>query len=164
MILHLTPGPTPVEIHVHGEFGATERITVAPLAGTHALNAPAPARGRRWPMVAIPVAVVLAGFIGYRMGTPAPGEGVGRLAAYHSDAPRILQPSPTPARSLAEPILRTVPQADAAAATSVPAEGPAAVAQVLTQPPVVTPPAAMPIPAAAPRPAAQGGPNPFGLE
>lgn len=164
MILQLTPGPTPVEIHVHGEFGATERITVAPLADAPVLTTPAPARARRWPMVAIPVAAVLAGFIGYRMGTRAPGEGVGRLAAYHSDSPRILQPSPTPARSLAGPTLRTVPQADAAAATSGPAEVPAAVAQVLTQPPVVTPPAAMPVPTAAPRSVAQGGPNPFGLE
>lgn len=161
MILHLTTGSMPVEVHVHGEFGATEHITVAPRTDAPAVTAPAPARGRPWLLAAIPVAAVLAGVGGYQMGATAPRGDAGRLAAYHNDDLRSPQQVHVPARNSPEPIPRTLPRSDAAAAA--PPEMPAAVAQLLAQPPAVTPPPGVSAPAA-PQPAAAGGRNPFGLE
>ena len=163
MILHLTAGSVPVEVHVHGEFGETEHITVAPRTDAPAViePAPAPARGRRWPLAAMPLAAVLAGFGGYQVGVTAPREDARRLAAYRNDDLHIPQQVHVPARSLPEPIPRTIPRADATAATLP--EVPAAVAQLLAQPPAVTPPPGVPA-SAAPQPTAAGGRNPFGLE
>ena len=162
MILHLTTGSMPVEVHVHGEFGETEHITVAPRVEAPATTAPAPARGRPWLLAAIPVAAVLAGVGGYQMGATAPGQDARRLAAYHNDDLRLPQQVHGTARSSPEPIPRTIPRADATAAA--PPEVPAAVAQLLAQPPAVTPPQGVSIPATASQPTAGSGRNPFGLE
>ena len=162
MILHLTTGSMPVEVHVHGEFGETEHVTVAPRVDAPATTAPAPARGRPWLLPAIPVAAVLAGFGGYQMGATAPREDARRLAAYRNDDLHVPQQAHVPARSLPESIPRTMPRSDAAAAA--PPEVPAAVAQLLAQPPAVTPPSSVSVPVTASHPAAAGGRNPFGLE
>ena len=161
MILHLTTGSVPVEVHVHGEFGAAEHITIAARTDAPVATAPAPARGRPWLLAAIPVAAVLAGFGGYQMGATAPGQDARRLAAYHNDDLRPPQQVLGTARNSPEPIPRTIPRADATAATLP--EVPAAVAQLLAQPPAVTPPPGVPA-SAAPQPTAAGGRNPFGLE
>ena len=161
MILHLTTGSMPVEVHVHGEFGATEHITVAPRIDAPATTAPAPARGRPWLLPAIPVAAVLAGFGGYQMGATAPREDARRLAAYRNDDLRIPQQVHGTARNSPDSILHTIPRADTTAAA--PLEVPAAVAQQLAQPPAVTLPPGVPVPTAS-QPAAVGGRNPFGLE
>lgn len=169
MILHLTPGSTPVEVHVHGEFGETERLTVAPRfdvpasAPPAAPIPPAPTPGRRWPVAIAPVVALLAGFIGYQVGATSPRDDVRRLASVKEDL-RLPQPSYIPAaREPAVQVARRVPQLESAPAG--PTEVPSEIAQLLAQRPAVSPPvAAAPLPEPRPRPAPPAGGNPFGLE
>lgn len=166
MILHLIPGTMPVEVHVHGEFGETERLTVAPRFAAPASAPPAPATpapSRRWPMVVTPVVALMAGFIGYQVGATSPRDDVRRIASVREDL-RLPQPAYIPAaQEPAVQVARRVPQLQSAPAG--PTEVPPEIAQLLAQRPAVSPPlAAAPLPEPGPRPAAPAGGNPFGLE
>ena len=154
MILHLTPGSEPIEVHVHGEFGATRHITVAPHLVSPALSAPAQPRGRRWPLAALPIVAVLASAAGYHMGSTALVKEVNSLVAQRDDDRRLRQNLADAFRNPDGPILRTVPPANAA--TTARPDVPAAVAQVLAQPPAVTPAPGTPDPATAPQSPAPG--------
>ena len=166
MILHLTTGSVPVEVHVHGEFGETERLTVAPRFDAPASAPPAaaaPAPSRRWPMVVTPVVALMASFIGYQVGATSPRDDVRRIASVREDL-RLPQPAYIPAaQEPAVQVARRVPQLQSAPAG--PTEVPPEIAQLLAQRPAVSPPlAAAPLPEPGPRPAPPAGGNPFGLE
>lgn len=159
MILHLTPGSTPVEVHVHGEFGETERLTVAPRSDAPASTPPTlptPIPGRRWPLVAVPIVALLAGVIGYQTGASSRND-ARRLASVRNDL-RLPQPPTIPqVRDTPVQVPLRAPQLDSAPVG--PAEVPPAITQLLTQPPAVSP-----RPEPVPRPASPAGSNPFGLE
>lgn len=162
MILHLTLGSEPIEVHVHGEFAATRHVTLAPRLVSPALSAPARAHSRRWPLAALPIVALLASAAGYHMGSTALVKEVNSLVAQRDDDRRLRQSLADAFRSPDGPLLRTLPPANAA--TTAQPDVPAAVAQVLAQPPAVTPAPGTPGPATALQPPAPGGRNPFGLE
>lgn len=173
MILHLSPGPTPVEVHIHNEYGLSETLTVAPRADAPVLTlpaAPGPAASRtpRRMLFAVPLAAVVCGFIGYQAGSraDATGQEIARAAALRrSSAVASLN---TPALRWSDsdtlPHLAMPPMRPGSAADPAQAVVPAEVARALAQQPSVVPSRNVPVPTATPQPAALAGGNPFGLE
>lgn len=178
MILHLSPGLTPVEVHVHNEYGLSETLTVAPQADAPvpalpAAPGPAASRTPRRMLFAVPVAAVVCGFIGYQAGSraDATGQEIVRAAALRRspamaslNAPALRWPDSDTLPQLAMPPMRSGPLQPESAADPAQAAVPVEVARALAQQPSVVPSRNMPVPAAAPQPAAQAGGNPFGLE
>lgn len=177
MILHLTPGPTPVEVHVHNECGLSETLTVAPRADAPArpaLVVPVPTSGRtpRRVLFAVPMAAIVCGIVGYQAGSraDATGRDVARVALQSpSPAASLLAPPPRWLNSDAQPQpvippVRELPLQPESAVDPDGAAVPPDVVRAMAQRPSVAPSRNVPSPAAIPQPAAPASGNPFGLE
>lgn len=181
MILHLIPGTTLIEVHVHDEYGVTERLTVAPRAdapglaasSTPVLATPPAARGNGRLLMAVPVVAALFGFAGYQVGSRGAGADQDVLRAISAPLrPLALRTDPIPrprdpdaSLPLAPAPIRSAPLQPATAADPGPVGVPPALAHALAQRPSIAPSPGGSVPAAtAPQPAAPAGGNPFGLE
>lgn len=181
MILHLTPGLSPIEVHVHNECGVSETLTVAPRAGAPAPAAPAaptapsgPAASRtlRRMLLAVPMVALVFGVVGYQVGSraDATGRDVARVAlrspyaAASRNAPVPRWPDSDAQPQQAMPLMRSLPLQPESAADPDGATMPADMVRALAQQPSVAPSRNGPAPMAAPQPTVPAGSNPFGLE
>lgn len=182
MILHLTPGLTPVEVHVHNEHGLSETLTVAPRtdaptpaapAALPAAFGPAPSRTPQRLLFAVPMVAAVCGFIGYQAGSraDASAQEIARAAVLRRSPAVAALTVPVPRwpdvdaqPQLAMPPMRSGPLQPESATDLAQAAVPAEVARALAQQPALVPSRNTPVPAALPLPAAPAGGNPFGLE
>ncbi len=178
MILHLTPGTAPIEVHVHNEYGLSETVTVSPRADMPPLAAPAapgPVAGRtpRRMLFAVPMVALVCGLVGYHVGSraDATGRDVARVAlrspsaAASRNAPIPRWPDSDAQPQPAMPLMWSLPLQPESAVDPDGATVPADMVRALAQQPSVAPSRNGPAPmAAAPQPATPAGNNPFGLE